>query len=422
MTDDTVDDVSLPTFVEGGDPQSAPAEQLQQPLSNSYASVCEILRDRNLRSLVLSKGALEFNEQTLTPTVGREPLREEQLSRVREMAERELRDCAGKPIRLSKQNIEQAAVQVARENAFHPVAEYLRGLEWDGESRLDRVATEVLGVDTSYDGQPLAATQLRMWMIAAVARALKPGCQVDTVLVLTGAQGLLKSTFFRVLASADWFSDAPVDMHDKDSRLLLRRCWILEWAELDSLQRARSANSVKAFITARVDQVRPPYGKAITDFPRTCIIVGTTNQTEFLSDATGSRRYWVVQLDRRVDVELLTRWRDQLWAEAVDAYLQGQRFHLSAEDEQRLAATNGGYEEADPWEEPVGRWLAKRVDEVSVGDVLCEPIGKDKKDWRRADENRVGAILKKLGWLRSKNRPRVDGARVRLWCPPPAKS
>jgi predicted P-loop ATPase len=257
-------------------------------------------------------------------------------------------------------------------------------------------------------------------LIAAVARALNPGCKVDTVLVLAGPQGIYKSTFFRVLASAEWFSDAPVDMHDKDSRLLLRRCYILEWAELDALQRAKSATSVKAFITSQVDQVRPPYARALADFPRTCIIVGTTNQDAFLADSTGSRRYWVIELDRKVNLPLLTEWRDQLWAEAVAAFNAGENWHLHADEERALAAANQAYEQTDPWEELVLEYAEKRhaIYVVTVEDILRNAVGKDPKDWSGRDKNRVVDILKRAGWKQDGRKRCDDGKRVRRWEPP----
>jgi len=118
-------------------------------------------------------------------------------------------------------------------------------------------------------------------MISAVARPFSPGCKVDAVFVLVGGQGTRKSTFLRILASDEWFSDTPVNVGDKDAFLALRRVWIMEFAELEAMARARDANQVKSFLSSTTDKFRPPYGREVRRSCRTRPATGATGPSRF---------------------------------------------------------------------------------------------------------------------------------------------
>jgi predicted P-loop ATPase len=248
---------------------------------------------------------------------------------------------------VSHEKVLRALEQVANENPFHAVADYLRGLTWDGVPRIETILCSALGID----GTRLHRRLLRKWIISAVARALNPGCKVDYILILHGPQSFLKSTFFKVLAGEDHFVDTAISFHDRDGLLVLRVAWILELAELKSLLHARDDNAAKAFITSAVDTYRRPYARMLTRAPRHCIIVGTTNDVEFLTDMTGNRRYPVISVTRPVDIVLLRENRDQLWAEAVTYFTEGEAYWLSSEEEKEIAQIQGAYQKEDPWTE-----------------------------------------------------------------------
>jgi predicted P-loop ATPase len=159
---------------------------------------------------------------------------------------------------------------------------------------------------------------------------MKPGEQVDHVLVLAGQQGAGKTQTARILAlEPEYFLGNLPDLRNKDAALVLPGRWIVELAELSAVRRAE-VEATKSFITQREDTYRPPYGRRTVSIPRQCVFIGTTNETLFLRDRTGNRRWWPVSVGK-VDLELLQKDVEQLWAEAVHLYQLGQPWHLTGD-------------------------------------------------------------------------------------------
>jgi len=167
--------------------------------------------------------------------------------------------------------IEEAIVRAAKNCRFNPLTSYLSALRWDGTPRLDSWLTTHCGADDT----PYTRTVGRLWMIGAVARAFKPGCQVDHMLVLEGAQGIGKSHVTRTLGGEFHLGSAP-DLRQKDAALILQGHWIVECGELAQLHRA-GAQRTKDFLTQTVDTYRAPYERTVQRRPRSCVFVGTTN-------------------------------------------------------------------------------------------------------------------------------------------------
>jgi len=303
------------------------------------------------------------------------------------------------------------AVQlVSAKNAFHPVRDFIDALKWDGVRRLDDVAARILRVRAeSDDEKALLALLVRRWFIALVARPLAPGCKVDTALILEGAQGIGKSTFFRILAGP-WFSDTEMAL-DKDAMMQLRASWIYEWAELENVTSRQSVSRVKAFLTSTEDKYRPPFGRAAVTVKRSGVIVGTTNTHDFLHDPSGSRRFWVVPV-AAVDTALLREQREQLFAEAVVAYRAGERFWLSDAEEARREALAARFVEVDPWEDRVFEFAAVQS-RVRTADILLQALGLSLDRLTKRDEMRVAAILRRSGWRAEQ--ARIDGKVTRHW-------
>jgi putative DNA primase/helicase len=306
-----------------------------------------------------------------------------------------------------EERIHRSVCAVAARHPTHPVREYLEGLTWDGVARLDHWLQDYVGCA---DDSGLTGRMGRFFMIAAVARVMQPGCQVHTVLVLQGKQGVGKSSAFRVLCGRQWFSDTGLDIRNKDAFQALRGRLMVEWGELDSLKRSE-ITAVKNFVTSAVDTYRPSYGRNVIEVPRQCVFVGTTNESVFLNDPTGARRFWVVETRYEVRLDRLEADRDQLWAEAVRAYKAGERWHLTQEEDALREADAGKYQHADPWQEAVAGWLTRNPGPCTATDVLLGALEKRPGDITRADEMRVATAMQALGRVRR----RIAEGGVRSW-------
>lgn len=297
--------------------------------------------------------------------------------------------------------VAKAVESVARERAFDPLCQYLELLQWDGVARIDRWLTTYLGAETNKYTEAVGAK----WLISAVARALQPGCKVDHTLVLQGPQGLRKSSALRALAGEAFFTDQLRAIGSRDAEESLQGVWIVEMAELDGLSRAE-VTTVKAFLTQQDGRIRKAYGKRTQTFPRRCVFCGTTNDDSFLLDATGNRRFWPVSVSR-ISVEDIARDRDQLWAETVQRYRDGEAWWL--EDEETIVQARKEQQDrcrVDPWHEVVSAYV-RRQGRVSIRDVLEQALDIPAKQQGQAEQNRVVRILGALGG--QKVRRRVNG-------------
>jgi predicted P-loop ATPase len=308
----------------------------------------------------------------------------------------------------------QAVETVARGRSFHPVRRYLSSLKWDRAKRIDTWLSLYLGVDSSRYSSAIGSR----WLISAVARAFQPGCKADCALVLEGRQGTLKSTSLRTIAG-EWFADELAEMGTKDAALQTTGVWILELSELESLSRSDVARA-KSFISRSTDHFRPPYGRRPADFPRQCVFAGTCNDSQYLRDASGGRRFWPVSTGI-VRITELQRDRDQLWAEAVSRYRAGAVWYLDSL-ELTLAAQQeqDARYDADPWEEAVFEWLknptqryknneplvpySSDLDSTTSSDVLLHCIGRDIDRQTQTDKTRAAHCLTRAGWEKHRQR------------------
>ena len=377
--------------------------------TRSFASAVAAVR-HNVAD-VLEGRSLCLDEMLGCPALDNAQVTDSDVSRVRFLVEQRIagaRTAKGalKPCVLSCDDVRAAIVMVAEERRRHPVREYLSSLIWDGTPRIERVPAEVLRADDN----PLNRAILHRWFLSAVARPMKPGCKVDTILVLVGEQGALKSTALRTLAGPEWFSDTPIDVHNKDSFASLQRTWITEWGELESLRRARDAEAVKGFLSSSVDRYRPPYGRFDATVERTSVIVGSTNRREFLTDETGNRRWWPIVVGR-IDIDRLAEWRDQLWAEAMADLAAGEQWWLTTDEETDIAPRQDGHSVEDAWTADVLAWVGGRLKPSTTAEVIAGALEKKLAEWTRGDEMRVAAILTRAGYRKRKT---SDGSR-REW-------
>uniref|UniRef100_UPI00321F6870 virulence-associated E family protein n=1 Tax=Thermogutta sp. TaxID=1962930 RepID=UPI00321F6870 len=292
--------------------------------------------------------------------------------------------------KLSREDCGDITLMVAKQNSYSPVVEYLDSVH--AKYGWTNVLTDIAN---RYFGATEAIHELVTvrWLISAVARAYVPGCKCDTALILQGEQGYGKSSFFSTLASEEWFDDSLGNASDKDERLKLHRAWIIEWAELEAVFRRKDIAAVKAFMTTRIDLLRPPYGRSIEAFKRASVIVGTTNQQTFLNDATGSRRFWVVPVSRPIERERLEKERDLIWAAAVHLYRKGEPWWLAEEEEALIKEERQIFELQDPWHDLIADYV-EFLDEVSGAEILQTVLKLPVDRHDRSSSMRVANVLR----------------------------
>jgi predicted P-loop ATPase len=315
---------------------------------------------------------------------------------IAQVAEWMQRNCSLKQIGLD--TVHHAVERRGREYRFHPLRDWLDGLIWDRQPRVDKVLSTYFGAeDTPYTGKIG-----KMFLVSMAARVYRPGCQADYAIILTGPQGALKSSTLSILAGEEYFGDHMPDIHHKDASQYLRGKWLIELPELAALNKG-DIESWKAFITRREEKYRPPYGRKDVFEPRQCVFAGTTNQEEFLRDTTGNRRFWPFPTGK-INIKALERDRDMIMAESValfkgrEAWWPDRDFeqeHIVPEQEARVAI--------DPWLEPIETWLALTGrtsptsfeiarDALTILTSLINP----------GHHQRIAGIMRSLGWMQKR--------------------
>lgn len=309
-------------------------------------------------------------------------------------------------------------------HAFNDVQAYLNGLTWDGVDRLDTLFVDYLGAEDS----DYTRAVTRKAFVAAVARAMEPGTKFDQMVILSGPQGLGKSTLLDKM-SKGWFNDSIRTFEGKEASELLQGVWIVEVAELDAFRRT-DVSRIKQFISQRADRFRAAYGRHVKEMPRCCVFFGTTNSAEYLTDRTGNRRFWPVNVG--VEPARLSVWKDlpgnidQLWAEAVVRWRWGEPLYITGDLEERARAQQEGHRETDFTEGMILEWLEKEVpedwqswsidrrkafwngqvagdiklvprDRICAAEVWCELLGRDPSQAKNCDSAKINGVIESTG-------------------------
>ena len=327
---------------------------------------------------------------------------------------------------VSRDKVKDVRTAVFQDHRIHPVKDYFATLEWDGEKRLDTLLCDYLGAERS----ELVMAMTRKQFTAAVARIYEPGCKYDYMLVLTGPEGIGKSTLLSKMGGK-WFSDSVTTMEGKEAMELLQKAWIVEMGELTAMKRSE-VESVKAFLSRQVDIYRPAFGEVVENRPRHCVFFGSTNEVSFLKGDSGNRRFWIVPvgiLTPSKDIAALDEERDQLWAEAIHYYREGEKLYLPHDLEMQARGVqelfNDGHDDPligmiqnyldtplpSDWE----RWTADerrayfqhrddldrqgtvRRDKVCAMEICCELLNEKPNDKSKYSARQVSAIMRRIG-------------------------
>lgn len=336
----------------------------------------------------LLRGRLAFNEFTRAMELDGNEMEDYHVAEFRRIMHEQR-------FKARKSDVQDEMDAEARRNSYDPLLQYLNGLRWDQTPRLSRWLIDYIGAEDTQYVQEVG----RKFLVGAVARAMKPGCKMDSMLVLEGPQGVGKSTAIRYLFGERFFTDNLPDFHSKDAFQQLQGAWCIEVAELSAMTKA-DVKDVKQFLSRVEDKFRPPYGRAPIKAPRRTVFAGSVNPEMgggYLRDPTGARRFWPVVCGK-VNLTSLLRDRDQIWAEACLAYASGEKWHIEDVGLEQLAtAEQDARRELHPWEEPIREYLLDKSD-TTIHRLLTEclkvPVDKQTPTVSRT----VGGCLRALGW------------------------
>lgn len=328
----------------------------------------------------------------------------------------------GYGIKVPDRDLRAAIDIVGRKNGFHPVREYLSGLKWDGESRVERLFIDYLGAPDDAYTRSVAS----LMMTAAVARVFEPGIKFDFAVILQGLQGRRKSTFINVLAKS-WFAELEGDFDDPKQMVeMMQGAWILEMPELGGFVRA-DVRHIKAFVSRRSDKVRLAYAKRAQEYHRQCIFIGSTNDDKFLKDDTGNRRFWPIRCGvDSIDTDRLEQEVDQLWGEALHLYRAmraakprgGLPLYLTDENAQSIAARLQESARVESADDAIAGQIEAWLDKpIASGDIAApeegtlrlatclkelwvDCLGNDSKTYNQQAAQMLGRAMSRVdGWL-----------------------
>jgi predicted P-loop ATPase len=362
-----------------------------------------------------------------------DPINGDLWSEVRDVSVRDVLEApvrqGGYAIKLTDRDLKGAVNLAARENAFHPVREYLSRQRWDGKARVESLFIDYLGAPDT----PYTRSVARLFFAAAVTRVFEPGHKFDFAVMLKGLQGKRKSTFIQILARR-WFAELDGDYHDPKSMVeLMQGAWILELPDLAGFGRS-DVRTIKAFISRTTDKVRLAYDRRADLFPRQCVFIGSTNDEEFLRDDTGGRRFWPIVCEvSLIDTDRLIGEVDQLWAEAYGIYLAMRRaqpggtlpLYLADEDAAAEALKIQEMHRIESVEDGmagrIAEWLdipvtddafqdepPRRRDQICLLQIWVECFGRDIANCTQTQSATLGRAMRRVpGWYIEGSRHRV---------------
>ncbi len=335
-------------------------------------------------------------------------------------------------IQIADKRMCAAMTLCSHRHKFNDVQEYLTGLQWDGINRLDSLLIDYLGAEDNVYTKAV----IRKSLVAAVARAMVPGTKYDYMPIFSGPQGIGKSTFLRLLGRR-WYSDSLQTFEGKEASEMIQGVWINEVGELNGLSRSET-NAVKQFLSRTEDIYREPYGRRTGIYPRRCVFFGTTNDSEFLKDRTGNRRFWPVDVGVQPPVKNVFRDLEnevgQIWAESFVRWQLGEPLFLSGETERLSLREQEAHRESNAkegiiqefaerpvptnwdkrnlserriyWSGEFGKVQGETVirDKICAAEIWCECFNKDISFMRRSDVVEINGILAGLpGWKKDRN-------------------
>ncbi|MGB6301553.1 MAG: VapE domain-containing protein [Rivularia sp. (in: cyanobacteria)] len=349
---------------------------------------------------------LRWNDLTQAPELGDEQLEIDDL-RVKIALELDMD--------VTKDDSVTAIRTLAKGRRYHPIKEYLEDVAESYKdvdlSIIDNLSTELFGNDSE-----ICNIYMKRFLIGSVARMMRPGTKMDNAIILHGAEGIKKSTFWNVLFGEDWFSDSIDDSNGKDEKMLIHEYWCLEWSEFATVYKHKDIEALKKFLAQKIDSFRKPFERAISKHKRGCVFVGTTNNPEILQDPAGrNRRFWIVNVNQEIDIAKLEKIRDQLWAAAYYCWKRGDIHYIPERSREANLQDkeNEQFKATHPWHEIIESFLTGKH-QTYLGELYDYlEIEKGRREARH--QRQITECLKILGWEKTGARPFFKGERHWEW-------
>ena len=294
--------------------------------------------------------------------------------------------------RLKPDTLELTIRAYAYAHRRNEAMDWMKSLKWDGVSRIQQFFKSHLSADESEYTQAAS----KNWWVSMVARIMSPGSQVDNMVILEGVQGARKTSLLREIAG-EWYAEASAAFGTKDFYQQIQGKLIIEIAELDMFSKS-DVNTIKRVVSNTVDEFRAPYERKHAKHPRRCVFVGTTNQDGYLMDETGNRRYWPITVGL-VDMDKVKADREQLFAEAMDAFKQGDSWWEMPEMETKRAQAERLAD--DPWSDAIEKYINDiqvRITGTTCTEVATKCLDIEIGRLSRKETVRIGKCLRQLGW------------------------
>ena len=331
----------------------------------------------------------------------------------------------------SSAKVDDAVALIAFKHKVNQVAEYLEGLHWDGKKRIDTLLHDYLGAEQN----AYTAEAMRKMLVAAVSRAVRGATKWEQMIILVGPQGCGKTTFITALGK-EWYCDSLEDFSGKEAAEIIQGQWIIEVGELAAMNRSEVLE-VKQFLSKKDDVYRAAYGRHSERYPRRCVFFGTSNESSFLRDTTGNRRFWPITVQAK-ETHKKDVWKelpdevDQIWAEAYALWVLAESLELSAEAEKLAEEAREQYRDANDKEGLIAEFLERGLpenwdsldlgqrrqflngnlswdgplrprDKVCALEIWCECLGGDARRMKRIDSIEINNVLAVLpGWERNR--------------------
>ncbi len=327
------------------------------------------------------------------------------IERLHDICEREL------DLDLPFDSFKRIASVKAQENPYHAARAYLQNLT--AASNPEPILSALYQAMGVFN--PLHRLYIRRWLVSAVARALNPGCKADNALVLQGKQGIGKTTFFAALFG-EFFQTVGEHKSEVDQLLSMTRSWCCEYGEIENAFSKKAVAAIKSFMSITSDTFRRPYASEPEEYNRHFVICGTTNQSEFLSDSTGNRRFWVVPVDDAIDRTAVAEMRDDVWSAVLALYLSDEQWWLTEVEAVKAAEDTTQYEQENPWTDAISSYLHQH-NPCTLRDIMEHGLGFDLSRCNdKKAQGDITSILKKLGC--TKKEARHNGVKGRYWYRP----